>query len=361
VKTVSRGTITKRTWRWKGRKQTAYCFDVTVGTKRTRKQYATRAEAQEELDKFREEARSAKPEPSTLTFAQAVDRYLAAKARKKSLPEIKRTLETLKGHFGAETLLADITSSKISEWKAARLAATSRQTGGLLSAAAVNRPLAALRGLLKMASAEWEAIPAVPTIKLEQERGRFRWLTPEEAQRLLAASRASRNADLADLVELAVFTGLRQGELLGLDWSRVDRSRGVLLLVETKNGKDREVPLNERADAVLARRGPQDTGLVFGSDNFDSYRTAWETAVRKAKLTGVRFHDLRHTFASWAVQRGASLPEVKDLLGHSSLAMVLRYAHLAPEHLRSAVSRLDNLLAPAPDVTRTAQEVAHVS
>ncbi len=86
---------------------------------------------------------------------------------------------------------------------------------------------------------------------------------------------------------------------------------------------------------------------MFGSGRWDAFRTAWDAAVRRAKLADLRFHDLRHTFASWAVQRRVTLPELKDLLGHSSLAMVQRYAHLGPEHLRTAVSRLDDVLLGA--------------
>jgi len=96
---------------------------------------------------------------------------------------------------------------------------------------------------------------------------------------------------------------------------------------------------------VLARRGPKEEGLVFGSSNWDRYRTAWERAVTRAKLTDLHWHDLRHTFASWAVQRRVSLYELKELLGHSSLTMVRRYAHFAPEHLRAAAAALDGVLA----------------
>jgi len=200
-----------------------------------------------------------------------------------------------------------------------------------------------------MASHEWEAIEKVPHIKLEKEKqGRLRWLTPEEAERLLTSCRKSRNRDLADLVEFVMFTGLRQAEALELTWDRVERARGVILLEDTKSDKRREVPLNGRADAVLLRRVPRHEGLVFGTTSFDHFRSAWERAVRHAKVSDFRFHDLRHTFASWAVQRGATLQEVKDLLGHSSLAMTLRYAHLAPEHLRTAVSRLDGIVNEAP-------------
>jgi integrase len=111
------------------------------------------------------------------------------------------------------------------------------------------------------------------------------------------------------------------------------------------------VPLNSHADAVLARRGSKSTGLVFGTRRWDHFRTAWENAVERAKLADFHFHDLRHTFASWAVQRGASLQEVKDLLGHHSLAMTLRYGHLAPEHLRTAVARIDVALPVAANLS----------
>jgi integrase len=227
-----------------------------------------------------------------------------------------------------------LTASRIAEYKANRLSMTSRQTGESLSAASVNRPLALLRHLLRLAHEEWEAIDAAPRIRLEREpEGRLRSLTPEEATRLLAACRETKvnghrvgNADLADLVELSLFTGLRQSEALGLTWDRVDRSRGVILLEQTKNGRRREVPLNAAADAVLARRGgsKDSTDPVFASRNWDRYRTAWEGAVTRAKLTGLHWHDLRHTFASWAVQRRVSLYELKELLGHSSLTMVKR-------------------------------------
>jgi len=229
-----------------------------------------------------------------------------------------------------------------------------------LTGATVNRALALLRHLLRLAHEEWELLNAVPRIRMEREaEGRLRWLTSEEATRLLDACRKSRNEHLTDLVEFALFTGMRRGEVLGLTWERVDRARGVVLLDVTKSSKRREVPLNSRADAVLARRGSRSSGLVFGIRRWDRFRSAWENAVERAKLADFHFHDLRHTFASWAVQRGASLQEVKDLLGHHSLAMTLRYGHLAPEHLRTAVARLDAALSAPAKVSAqgSAQEV----
>jgi integrase len=346
--TISRGKISRRTWRWQGRKRTAFGFDIMVDDKRTRRQFPTRAEAQEALDQFREEARRpAAPKAHTITFSEAATRYLAIKARAKSLPEVTRTVGALVQAFGSETLLTEITAAKISAWRAARLTITSRQTGEPLSPASVNRPLAELRHLLRLAHEEWEVLPAVPKIRMEKEaQGRLRWLMPGEAERLLEACRASRNPALVDLVEFCLFTGLRQAEALELTWDRVERARGVVLLELTKNGRRREIPLNGRADAVLARRRGE-SGLVFGARSFDRFRSAWEAALRRARVSGFHFHDLRHTCASWAVQRGATLQEVKELLGHSSLSMVLRYAHLAPEHLRRAALALDGVLPAA--------------
>ena len=158
-------------------------------------------------------------------------------------------------------------------------------------------------------------------------------------------------------MELALFTGLRQAELLELTWMSVDRSRGVILLEVTKSDKRREVPLCGPADAVLARRAAAGAeGLVFGTSSWYAFRAYWEAAVEAAQQPGLHFHDLRHTFASWAMQNGATLPELQKLLGHATLTM--RYAHLSPDHLRTAISRLDNVLAvPARQDAQKTQEV----
>ena len=348
--------VRQRTWKIPGQrtKRKAWGF-VTVGENgkqiRVFRSDWSREDAEKALAQRTLKIEQPKPKDAGITVAQAVERYLAAKARKRTLTEDERILGHLKEHFGRDTALAEITASRISEYKGHRLTA--------VSGATVNRALALLRHLLRLAHEEWEVLDAVPRIRLEKEsEGRLRWLTPEDATRLLEVCRDSRNTDLLDLVEFALFTGMRRGEVLGLTWERVDRARGVVLLDITKNGRRREVPLNGRADAVLARRGSKSSALVFGTRRWDHFRTAWENAVERAKLVDFHFHDLRHTFASWAVQRGATLQEVKDLLGHSSLAMVMRYAHLSPEHLRTAVARLDAAL-PTETAVQITQRITH--
>ena len=213
-----------------------------------------------------------------------------------------------------------------------------------LALATLNRPRAFLRHVLRQVQ-EWGALTTVPKIRTEREPGRLRWLEPEEAVRLLEACRRSQNKVLADLVEVALFTGMRRSELLGLSWDCVDRARGVVRLEITKNGERREVPLCDRADAVLARRGAQGaSGYVFGTSNWHSFRCAWEHALKGAKIANFRFHDTRHTAASWLVQSGRSIREVQEILGHKTMAMTQRYAHLGPKHLRTAISALDGIL-----------------
>jgi integrase len=346
--------IRKRTWTYNDKKRTAYEFTLYADGKRVRRQFSTRAEAQAALDAFRDDLKNPKPTVSTLEFGIAVDRVLDLKARKSPATrrDYARIGRDLKAEFGAETPIVEITASRVAEYEGKRLAATRTIGKGEhaiarpLSLAALNRPRAFLRHVLRQAQ-ECGALTTVPKIRTARETGRLHWLRPEEAVRLLDACRKSQNKALADLVEFALFTGVRQSEALGLTWDRVDRATGSALLVDTKNGDPRTVHLNQNADAVLARRwSPDAKGLVFGGRNWNGFRSAWETALRTARIENFRFHDLRHTFASWAVQRGATLQEVKDLLGHKTLAMTLRYAHLAPERLRAAVATLDGILQP---------------
>jgi integrase len=199
-----------------------------------------------------------------ITLAQASERYLASKARKRTVSEDRRQLEHLKAAFGIDTPLAAISAARISEYKAERLSAVRKIGTGdsaierPLTAAAVNRPLALLRHLLRLAHEEWELLQTVPRVRLEKEpQGRLRWLTQEEITRLLGACVKSRNKELRAAVVVALNTGLRRGELLGLTWERVDMSRGVIRLELTKSGRRREVPLNEDSDRALVGLGPR--------------------------------------------------------------------------------------------------------
>jgi integrase len=183
--------------------------------------------------------------------------------------------------------LTEITASRISDWKAERLAATCPGTGAPYSAASINRPLQALSSLLHLAHEEWEVLPAVPRLRLEKEpQGRIRWLEPDEEARLIQACQGiTRTPELAAIVVLALKTGLRKGELLGLTWDRVDLSRGVLRLEITKSGKRREVPMRQAVYEAVLRHNL--VRLLSGSpDGPKSHRLGGISTLRPEVVVG---------------------------------------------------------------------------
>jgi integrase len=352
----TRGNVTAygkgrtRRWRWTAR----IWREGAAQSEQVRRQgFATEQDANEDMERVLTATREGRSTtmaamPETITLGAALDRLLVEKARKKTVEEYRRIAAHLKQAFGESTPLPAITAAKISAYRTARMSNPSERTGRALTPASVNRPLAVMRHVLKLAHEEWGLAPEPPRVRLEKEnQGRLRWLSQEEAARLLVATAKSKNLDLRDLVTVALYTGARRSELLGLTWDRVDRSRGVIRLEITKSGKRREVPFGTKVDEVFARR-QQASGRVFPHSRWDTYRSAFERAVEIAKIDDFHFHDLRHTFASWLVMAGRPVVEVKDLLGHATLAMTMRYAHLAPERLRAAVEVLDGIQLDAP-------------
>ena len=245
--------VNQRPWKIPGQrtKRKAWGFTAQINGKQVRSYKAewSKEDAQKALATAVLQLQPPKQKcGSDIAFGQAAERYLAAKSRKRSLHTDRSLIEHLKSEFGTDLPLTSITANRISEYKAKRLAAVRKIGNGedaverRLTAAAVNRPLALLRHMLRLAHEEWGALEAVPKIRLENEpQGRLRWLTQDEAGNLLETCRKSRNKALRDLVEFAVFTGVRRSEALGLTWDRVDRARGVVRLELTKSGQRREV------------------------------------------------------------------------------------------------------------------------
>ena len=180
-----------------------------------------------------------------------------------------------------------------------------------------------------------------------------RFLSRAEVDRLHAALDAHRprrsGSQQADVIRLLLFTGCRRSEIVRLRWTEV--ADDALHLADTKTGP-RTVFLNAQARAVLARQPrTEDACHVFPAAGGGSARSLhlslWRTARRQAGLDGVRLHDLRHTFASHAVLRGAPLPVVSRLLGHGSPRMTLRYAHVGDGETEAAAERIGAGLAAA--------------
>ncbi len=269
------------------------------------------------------------------SWQEAVVRYLTLKASLRSFRDVQRICRMLDPYVGS-LMLDQINGDVI--WTVAQ-----RELKRGNKPATVNRYLALIRNLLHMARDEWQWIDSFPKIRLlPGEVERNRWLTREEADRLLTAS----PEHLAALVRFALATGCRAREITGLEWNRVDLQRGTAWLNQTKNGTPRGVPLNADAVMVLQEQIGKHPDFCFTYRGkpirWDLTNTAWVGAVRRAELGDVRFHDLRHTWASWHRQAGTSCDELKDLGGWKSRSMVDRYAKYATENLAVAAARIEN-------------------
>ena len=340
------GKIIKRTWTATGPtghrvKRVAFGYTLQINGKQERRFDAAwdkDAALQALAARVAQRDQPAPTERARLTFGQAVDKYLAAKSRKRSLRDDRQHLAHLRAAFGSDTPLEGVTAARISDYRAARMAGPSARTGRPLTAAAINRPLAALRHLLRLAVDEWGVLDKAPAIRLEKEpEGRVRWLEPDEQARLLAACAKSKNGHLEAIVTMALETGMRASEVMGLMWEEsLDMSRGVIRLERTKSGRRREIPMRQAVYDLLAARPEPHAGRLWPDE---SIRTAFENAVDVAKVGELTFHDLRHSFASWFVMRGGSLQALREILGHRDIKLTLRYAHLAPGHLRAEIDK----------------------
>jgi site-specific recombinase XerD len=272
-----------------------------------------------------------------------MERYLADHAAKKSEPRHYRGYaKRLTAFFGGRTL-AEITPKLIADYKALRYAAG-------LKPASINRELASLKKAFNLAVREWEWCRENPVSKVSMEREnnqRDRWLSVEEEARLLQ----SCPPWLHELVTFALHTGMRMGEILELTWRGVDVSRRTVMVVRSKNGERRTIPVNHTVLSVLkekAKLRSLKTDLVFCSKTFTPMesghlRRSLRLALSKATIEDFHFHDLRHTFATRLVQAGVDLYKVQRLLGHKSPIMTQRYAHHYPESLREGVEILDQM------------------
>jgi integrase len=213
--------------------------------------------------------------------------------------------------------------------------------------------LATLAHALKLAVEEWLWLEASPMARVrmpKEPRGRVRFLSDEERERLLEACRASRNQHLYPMVLLSLLTGCRKGELLSLHWSQIDFKRGLLTLEHSKNGERRAIPLVRKATEVLqahaSLRRPGSPWVFPRADGRApiDIRYGWYEALEQANINDFHMHDLRHSAASYLAMNGASLVEIAEVLGHKTLSMVRRYSHLSENHTRAVLERMADAL-----------------
>lgn len=283
-------------------------------------------------------------------LSEVIDRYMHDILPMKPKSEKKQRAQLIwwKEQLG-DYSLADLTSSLIAE-KRDFLAKGITYRGDTRSPATVVRYLAALSHACTIAVKEWGWLESNPVLKItkpREARGRVRFLSDEERKRLLETTKKSKSPFLHLAFVFAISTGARKSEIFNLQWKNVDLHRGVITLHETKNGERRVLPLKGYALELLKKHASVrriDSNLVFPSSDPArpvDVRAAWEKALKEADISDYKWHDNRHSAASYLAMNGASLAEIAEVLGHKTLQMVKRYAHLSDAHTAKVVERMN--------------------
>lgn len=274
------------------------------------------------------------------TWDDAVARWLVEKADKASLKSDRCIFRWL------EPLLTGYCINDINRSVVDAITKKKRATG--VKNGTVNRTLALLRSVLIRACVDWEWMDVVPKVRLLKEPDRrVRYLTHEEASALLS----ELPEHLSHMVAFSLATGLRKGNVIGLCWSQIDLSRRVAWIHpdQSKTRKAIVVPLNDDAMRVLLLQQGRHGLRVFaynGEPVVAATTAAWYKALKRCCIDDFRWHDLRHTWASWHVQRGTPLHVLQELGGWQSAQMVRRYAHFSAGHLAAHAANLPVLMAP---------------
>jgi len=286
------------------------------------------------------------------TFSDMAERYIKDVLPAKPKQQIKQAqqLRWWNERLGYR-LLSDITPALIVECRD-ELAQSINRRGTKTSPATVVRYMAALSHCFTIAVNEWQWLEDSPMRKVKkpkESRGRVRYLDDEERARLLQACKESPNQQLYINVVLALSTGMRKSEQMWLKWSDVNLKAGYAILNETKNGERRRVALTGLALELLkdhAKVRRLDTPLLFPSDRAPSkpidLKKAFNNALAAAEIDDFHWHDMRHTFASCLAMNGATLAEIAECMGHRTLSMVKRYAHLSDGHVSNVVADMNN-------------------
>lgn len=318
--------------------------DIFHKGKRVRKSTGTeiRLDAQRFHDQLKNELWSEKIVNSipVKSWMDAVVRWLEESADKRSLDTDKIHLTWLDPLL-KKYLLADIDRNLIES-----IAKKKEKTG--VSPSTVNRVLEIIRAILNRAHKEWGWLESMPLIRMRRvDNRRIRWLTKEEVSRLVN----ELPSHLKDMAMFTLATGLRESNVTHLKWSQVNLEKRHALIhpEESKTKRAIPVPLNKTAISLISAQKGQNPIYVFtyqGEPVTRCNNHAWKKALRRAGIEDFRWHDLRHTWASWHVQNGTALHELQQLGGWSNYEMVLRYAHLSSEHLKVAAERIHDTFMP---------------
>lgn len=355
-----------------------YCDYINATGKRVRKSLGTtnKAFAQELYDHLKASSwrESRLKEPLPMLFEQAVALWLRDKQDKRSIGDDKIRLDFWLTHFKG-IYLSDIDEKMIYDavrdmtnrkhemnWRSMMASSQNRDETPLkfhpkpASNATKSAHLAVIKALLRKAEFDWKCLQKAPHIAIQKPKNeRVRWLKPYEAKRLIYEC----PEPLKSVVIFALNTGLRRSNIINLRWDNVDLERRVAYVdaKQSKSGRAIGVALNQTALDILTKQKGNHPAWVFVHQKgaYDKTgkalpasrimridnNTAWRSALKRAGIEDFRFHDLRHTWASWLVQAGVPLFVVQEMGGWESIEMVRRYAHLSPNHLSEYAKRLD--------------------
>ncbi len=286
-----------------------------------------------------------------IAFEVFSDEYLELHSKlKKSYYTDCKIVGLLKKCFGGKCL-HEITSLDVEKFKS--------QRAKEVCPATVNRALAVLKSMFNRAIA-WgkaETNPCKAVKMFKENNQRLRFLEKEEIEKLLLHCQHH----LRPIVIVALNTGMRKSEILGLKWHDIDVRRNIICLLDTKNGEKREVPMNDvvKRALIAVPKHPESSYVFCNKDGkpYGDIKKSFFTAMKDSDIIGFHFHDLRHTFASQLVMAGVDLNTVRELLGHKSLEMTLRYSRLSLDHKKRAVDvlsrQMDAIWTPEPAVDDT--------
>jgi integrase len=280
------------------------------------------------------------------SFSEMIDRYIelvlfTKSSKKRFIQQQHVQLLWWKKHLGEHTLF-NVTSSEIVQCR--DILRKTRAPG------TVNCYLAVLSHVYSKACKEWKWLNVNPmddVEKFKEPRGIVRFLSDKELDRLLRALENSNNDIAKMVVMLSLSTGARKSEVTGLKWEDYDADRNIIIVQETKNGERRQLPLHGKCREWFKAyaKGRNRGGYVFPSkykrQPYDVDR-AWRKIVKAARLRDFRFHDLRHTAASFMAMQNVPTTTIAEVLGHKTLAMVKRYAHLSEGHVSDAVKKMNS-------------------
>jgi integrase len=295
------------------------------------------------------------------TLNDAIDRYLKTVLPQRPKLVYARTLHLKfwKKELG-DYALAHITPALIVGIRdELAIGITERET--IRAPATVNRYISALAHVFSVAVKEWcwlEDTPFNKLRKLKEPRGRIRFLSDDERKALLKACKLSKNKYLYPIVLICLATGARKMEINALRWKHVDLTRKRITLMDTKNGDVRVLPFSDKIKDVLQelheQQKPKLENLVFPSEIKANtpieLRKHWYLAIDDANIKDFRFHDLRHSAASYLAMNGASLADISEILGHKTLSMVKRYAHISETHTAKVVEAMNNKIFSDLDI-----------